>query len=151
MTSRNPKSCLKISRAVACKDYASATPATTDCVAVDTKGFTWATCIMHTGVMTVAAGNLPLIIVESSDNFSSDTATAVTGAAWTALDGGDDNEVHTVTVNCSKTERYLKVQGTSPTTSTVMLLSGVWVLSGPIDSAYVGTGGVDASHDAIVP
>ena len=151
MSSQNPKSGRKILRAVNCKDYASATPATTDCISIDTRGFRWAQFVIVAGVMTVASGTLPLKIVESSDDFSSDAATDVTGATFTALDGNSDNSIHSVIVDCQKTERYLKIAGTSPTTSTVMLLAGICILSGAVDSVWIGTNGVDASVEAVAP
>ena len=73
------------------------------------------------------------------------------GATFTALDGNSDNSIHSVIVDCQKTERYLKIAGTSPTTSTVMLLAGICILSGAVDSVWIGTNGVDASVEAVAP
>lgn len=150
MPSGNPKSGEKTVLALKLKDYAAIAPTGAELVAVDTKGFRFAKFVITSGVLTMSAGSIAFKVQESSDNFVSDAAADVTGATFAALTGGDDDEVHSVIVKCSETERYLKLFAAFGTV-TVAGLSGNCVLSEPIDSVYVGTGGNDASVDAVAP
>lgn len=148
MTSMNPKSAAKRLVALPSKDYGATAPTTSESVEIDTKGFRWATFILVSGALT--GTTIAAKITESSDGFSSDAAADVTGAAFTNLGSSDDAEIHTVVVDLSKTERYLQIAFTF-TSVTVSNLAAVCVLSGAADSVYVGTGGNDASVDALAP
>jgi hypothetical protein len=148
MTSQNPKSAAKRVMALPSKDYGATAPTTSEAAKIDTKGFRWATFILVGGAIT--GTTLAWKITESSDNFGSDTAADVTGAAGTNLASADDNEVHTIVVDLSKTERYLQAAFTF-TSVTVSNIACVCVLSGAADSTYIGTAGNDASVDALAP
>jgi hypothetical protein len=143
MGSLTPKSALKIVRAISPADYAGTAPtAGTQSVNIDTKGFRWATFVIVAGALT--ATSIIGKISESSDNFSSDAAADVTGATFTTLTTSTDDVIVSLTVDLSKSERYLRIAfGTF--TATVSNLSAVCILSGAHDSLYIGTNGVDAN------
>ena len=143
----HPKYTRKTLNALSPKDYATTAPTTSEAQKIDTLGFRWATFILNVG--TITGTSLDWKISESSDNFSSDTAADVTSATGTQLTGASDNTTHVIVVDCSKTERYLQMTF-SASSITAMNLSGICILSNPIDSPYVGTGGVDAKVEAAV-
>ena len=149
MGSQTARSELKIVRAISPADYAGTAPtAGTQSVNIDTLGFRWATFVIVAGAMT--ATNVIGKISESSDNFSSDAAADVTGATFTALTTSTDDAIRTLTVDLSKTERYLRIAfGTF--TATVSNLSAVCILSQAAESGYVGTNGVDAGNVGVYP
>ena len=146
MSSGNPKSGRKILRALSPKDYASTAPTTTECQKIDTKGFRWAQFVIVSGALT--GSSIACVVSDSNDNFVGDPAVAVTGATFTTLASANDDVIHSVVIDLTKCKRYLQL--TFTTTMTVGNMAAICILSHAADSAYIGTGGVDASVDALV-
>lgn len=143
MTSMTPKSAFKIVPALSPADYAATAPTATQCLNIDTKGFRWATFVLHIGALT--GTSFAAKVQESSDNFSADAAADITGAVFTTATGaGSDDSLMSLTIDLSKTERYLQLAFTF-SSLTVSLLSAVCILSNALDTKYLGTNGVDAT------
>lgn len=148
MPSYNPKSRTKTLNGLIPKDYGNTAPTTSECQKIDTKGFKWCAFVLNVG--NVAGTSIDWKISESSDNFSSDTAADVTGATGTQIGNTGDNQTQVIVVNCSKTERYLQATFTF-SSITAAALSITVHLSGATDTAYIGTGSVDAKVVAVAP
>ena len=149
MASGNPKSSQKTVAALYPKDYGNTAPAaSTESFYIDTRGFRWAKFVLLAG--GVAGTAIDCAVKESSDNFSSDAAAAVTGASFTTIGNTGDNQVQAVIIDCDKTERYLNLAFTF-NTITASNLAAVCILSNAEDSVYVGTGGVDAKVTTVAP
>lgn len=147
MSAGNPKWNEKTLNGLIPKDYAATAPTTSESQKIDTAGFRFAKAILNVG--NVAGTSIAWKISESSDNFVSDTAADVAGATGTLIGNTGDNQTQVIIVDCTKSERYLQATFTFDTV-TASALSLIWILSEPIDSVYVGTGGVDAKVVAAV-
>lgn len=147
MGSQQPRSGIKIVSALRPDDYGSTAPNATQCLNIDTLGFRWAVFSVDVGNV---AGTSITAIVQQDDNSAMSSATSVTGATMTVWGNTSDNTQRSITIDLSKTERYLQLAFTYDTIS-ASDVSAVCVLSGAHDSAYIGTNGVDAQNEGVFP
>lgn len=148
MASNLPRSAVKIVNALSPDDYGGTAPNATQCLNIDTRGFRWATFAVTVG--NVAGTSVACKVQESSDNFSSDAAADITGAAFSNWGNTDDNTTKSITIDLQKCERYLQLAFTYDTIS-ASDVAAVCILSGSADTLYVGTGGVDANATGPFP
>lgn len=148
MTAMTPKSAFKIVDALSADDFGSTAPNATQCLNIDTKGFRWATFVVNCG--NIAGTSAIAKVQESSDNFVSDAAADVTGAAFTTWGDSSDNTTRSLTIDLQKCERYLQLAFTYDSI-TASNFAGICILSHALDSAYIGTGGVDANAQGPFP
>lgn len=91
----------------------------------DTLGFEYALVAIALG--TVASGGYAdIVIKESSDDFSSDAAAAITGASY-SLTGTDDNTIVLGQIRLSNRERYLRADYDETATGS-SAVAGVWII-----------------------
>lgn len=141
----NPKYNRKVLTALPPLDYGNCSGLDAACVYIDTKGFKFAEFTVVAGAITGTSLNGIVQDCATSGGSYAD----VTGASITALASATDDVIRSVVVDCSKTARYLKLDFTA-SSMTVTNICAICSLSGPSDSPYVGTGGVDANVNANV-
>lgn len=142
MTAFTPKSAFKIVDALSADDFGNTAPTNTQCLNIDTKGFRWATFAVNCG--NIAGTSATVKVQESSDNFSADAAADVTGATFTVWGDTSDNITRSLTIDLQKCERYLELAFTYASI-TASNFAAVCILSHALDSAYIGTNGIDAN------
>ena len=117
------------------KDYAATKPTTSELVVVDTKGFRFARLDVVVGTV---AGTSFTGVVQEDDNSGFTSGTTITGASLPPITTSNDVQVHSVTVDMAKRERYLRLDFTF-TAMTATPLAASCTLWGPDDATNLGS------------
>jgi len=130
VTHRSPETALKPLAAIDPVTVSSAT--TTNGVAVDTRGWQYATFRVQIGTVGGTTTGVTAKL-EQDDNAGFSSAADVTSATFTAADLLAGDMLEEGRVNCTKTERYLRIAVTTAGGSPSVPMSASVTLSGHDD------------------
>jgi len=123
----NPSAFCKPARSIDPDTYTASANGTS----VDCRGFEHALVVI--ALNTISSSNTGTITIEqSSDDGSSDSFAAISGALYT-FTGTDDDAVKAIAVRLHGKERYLRAVYTETATGQSTQISAIFVLMGPQD------------------
>lgn len=142
MSLQDPSSTTKVVLATIPKNYADTDPTGAEVIAVDTEGFRFARFDIVSGTITGGTA-WTATCQQSSDNAAADAYANIesspTAKTQVSFADANDSVVKSFVIDCTATERYLKLLWANTGTWSASNLSATCTLFNPQDTEYLGT------------